>query len=84
MGKIALSSSFPRRETGEEGVVRRQRPSRRSLGHDGGRGVGQKDEESEGVLFPVTARAEVERGGLATRAGGWRRPYAGVLEARRR
>ena len=42
------------------------------LGHSGGRGVGQKDEESEGVLFPIVARAEVERGGLATRAGGRR------------
>ena len=72
LGKIALSSSFPRRETGEEGAAHRQRPGRRSLGHGGGRGVGQKDEESEGVLFPVAARADVERGGLATRAGEWR------------
>jgi hypothetical protein len=56
----------------EEGAARRRRPGRRSRGHGGGRGVGQKDEESEGVLFPVVARAEVEQGGLAMRAGGLR------------
>jgi len=45
---------------------------------------GEKGEESERVRFPAAARAEVERGRLATRAGGRRRPWAGVLEARRR
>ena len=45
---------------------------------------GEKGEESERVRFPAAARAEVERGRLATRANGRRWPWAGVPEVRRR
>ena len=42
-------------------------------GRGGGREVGEKNEESEGVLFPLLPRARVERGGAPTVAGGRRR-----------
>jgi len=42
-------------------------------GHGSGRGVGENREEAEGVRFPFLPWAEVERGGLATEAGGRRR-----------
>jgi len=55
-------------------------PKAGGLGLDGASGGGEKREEEVGVRFPYLARAGVEQGGGATRAGGgghdgsrWRR-----------
>ena len=55
-------------------------PEAGGLGFDGASGGGEKREEEVGVRFPYLARAGVEQGGGATRAGGgghggsrWRR-----------
>ena len=42
------------------------------LGRHGGRGVGQNDEGDEGIPFPSSPWAAVERGVLATGSGGRR------------
>ena len=62
-------SSFDRNRGGEgRGALGGGAP-----GHGSGRGVGENGEEAEGVRFPFLPWAEVERGGLATEAGGRRR-----------
>ena len=57
-----------------------------SLGCHGGRGVGRNDEGDEGIPFPSSPWAAVERGVLATGAGGrqqwslWRRRWGAGVE----
>ena len=46
-------------------------------GHDGAREEGEKGEGGPWGRSPAAARAEVERGGLATTADGWRRLAGG-------
>ena len=47
-----------------------------ALGLGGGQGVGERREGGPWVRFPAAARVEVERGDLATTAGGWRAAVA--------
>jgi len=61
-------------------VARRRRPDSGAQGEGGGREERGKREEEVGIRFPYLARAGVEQGGGATRAGGgghggsrWRR-----------
>ena len=68
MGNFALPLPPADRKTGEGGGARR-----RPWGLGGGHGEREKGEEEVGVRFPYLARAGVERGSGATRAGGGER-----------
>ena len=71
-----------RNRGGVEGVPAAALPA--ASGHDGAQEEGGEGEGGPWGRFPAAARAKVEQGGLATTAAGRRRPWAGILEARRR